>query len=41
MTATDLWNFLEPVFSQAKVLQEAFSMTDTSTLDVPLVTVST
>ena len=40
MTATDIWNYLEPVFSQAKVLQEAFKMTDTSTLDAPFVTVS-
>ena len=41
MTATDLWNSLEPVFSQAKVLQETFNMMDTSTLDTPFVTVST
>ena len=41
MTATDLWNSLEPVFSQAKVLQEAFKKTDTCTLDAPFVTVST
>ena len=39
MTATDLWSYLEPVFSQAKELQEAFNMADRST--APFVTVST
>ena len=43
MTPTDIWNQLEPVFTQAKKLCVAFKnkVVDTSTLSAPFVTVST
>ena len=43
MTPADIWSHLEPVFSQAKMLQEAFKnkVADTFSLGVPFVTVST
>ena len=43
MTPADVWDHLEPVFSQAKLLQEAFKnkVADTFSLGVPFVTVST
>ena len=43
MTPADIWNHLEPVFTQARKLVVAFKdkVVDTSTLSAPFVTVST
>ena len=42
MTPADIWNHLNPVFTQAKKLQDAFNSwtADTLSLRVPFVTVS-
>ena len=41
MTPADIWNHFEPVFAQAKVLQEAFEsrVKEAPTLRLPFVTV--
>ena len=41
MTPDDIWNHLEPVFTQARKLKDAFEkVADQRTLRVPFVTVS-